>query len=66
MRYKCLTQESMDTKVLARILECFALNINYSVSLASYLTLEIQQAKRDATICSAPKSLSDIIKMKLR
>ena len=56
----------MDTKVLARILEYLACPINHLVSLASYLTLEKQQARRDAAIRSAPKSLSDIAKMKLR
>ena len=63
--YKCLQQESMDTKVLARILESLAHTINHWVSLASCLTLEMQQARRDP-ICSAPKSLSEIAKMKLR
>ena len=56
----------MDTKVLVRILESLALTINHSVSLAPYLTLEIQRARRDAAICSAPKSLSEIAKIKLR
>ena len=56
----------MDTKVLARILESLARTINHVVSLASYLILEMQQARRDAAIRSAPKSLSDIAKMKLR
>ena len=64
--YKCLQQESMATKVLSRILESLASTINHLVSLASYRTLEIQQARRDAAICSAPKSLSEITKMKLR
>ena len=44
----------MDTKVLARILESLARTINHSVSFASYLTLEMQQARRDAAIRSAP------------
>ena len=56
----------MDTKVLARILESLACTINHSVLLASYLTLGMQQARKDAAIHSAPKSLSDIAKMKLR
>ena len=64
--YKCQQHKSMDTKVLARILESLARTTNHSVSLASYLTLEMQQARRDTAIHSAPKSLSDIAKMKLR
>ena len=56
----------MDTKVLARKLESLARTINHLVSLASYLTLEMQQARRDAAIHSAPKSLSNIAKIKLR
>ena len=64
--YKCLQQEIMDTKVLARILESIVRTINHSVSLASYLTLEPQQTREDAAICSAPKSLSEIAKMILR
>ena len=55
----------MDTKVLARILESLAHTINHSVSLDSYLTLAMQQAKRDAAIRSAPESLSEIAKMNL-
>ena len=52
--------------MLKRILESLAMSINHSVSLASYLTVEIQQARREAAIRSAPKSLSDLAKIRLR
>ena len=49
-----------------RILESLAMSINHSVSLASYFTVEIQQARREAAIRSAPKSLLDLAKIRLR
>ena len=64
--YKSLQQESMDPKMLGRILEALATSINHSVSLASFLTIEIQQARRDIAIRSASKSLSDMAKTRLR
>ena len=64
--YKSLQQESMDPKMLGRILEALATSINHSVSLTSFLTIEIQQARRDIAIRSASKSLSDMAKTRLR
>lgn len=64
--YKSLCLEKMDPPMLKRILESLAMSINHSVSLASYLTVEIQQARREAAIRSAPKSLSDLAKIRLR
>ena len=48
--------------MLGRILEVLATSVNHSVSLASFLTIEIQQARRDIAIRSASKSLSDMAK----
>ena len=64
--YRSLCLEKMDPPMLKRILESLAMSINHSVSLASYLTVEIQQARREAAIRSAPKSLSDLAKIRLR
>ena len=64
--YKSLCLEKMDPPMLKRILESLAMSINHSVSLASYLTVEIQQARREAAIRSAPKSLWDLAKIRLR
>lgn len=64
--FKCLFQEKIDPAMLKRILKSLALSINHSVSLASYLTTEVLQARREAAIHSAPKSLSDIAKNQLR
>ena len=52
--------------MLKRILKSLAMSINHSVSPDSYLTVEIQQARREAAIRSAPKSLSDLAKIRLR
>ncbi|MCG7878353.1 MAG: hypothetical protein JAY75_14405 [Candidatus Thiodiazotropha taylori] len=64
--YKSLCLEKLDPPMLKRILESLAMSINHSVSLASYLTVEVQQARREAAIRSAPKSLSDLAKIRLR
>ena len=63
--YKSLSQEKLNPSVLKRILESFAASITHSVSLVSLLTVEVQQARREATIRSAPKSLSDLAKIQL-
>lgn len=64
--YKSLHQETIDSKMLERILQALATSINHSVSLASFLTIEIQQARRDAAIRTASKTLSDVAKNDLR
>lgn len=64
--FRSAKQEEPDCTLLLRILEALAKSINASVSLASILTTEMVQMRREAAIRSAPKSLSDMAKNKLR
>ena len=63
--FKCLQQETLNPNMLSRLLESLAMSIKHSVSLASCLTIELQQARRDAAIHSS-KILTDEAKTELR
>ena len=56
--FKCLQQESLNPKMLSQILESLSLSVKHAVGMVSFLTVDIQQTRRDAAIQSAAKSLS--------
>ena len=63
--FKCLQQETPNPNMLSMILESLSMAIKHSVSLASILTIQVQQARRDAAIHSS-KILLDQAKDDLR
>ena len=64
--FKCLQQESLNPKMLSQILESLSLSVKHAVGMVSFLTVELQQTRRDAAIQSAAKSLSLEAKNQLR
>ena len=64
--FKCLQQESLNPKMLSQILESLSLLVKHAVGMVSFLTVELQQTRRDAAIQSAAKSLSLEAKNQLR
>ena len=64
--FKCLQQESLNPKILSQILESLSLSVKHAVGMVSFLTVELQQTRRDAAIQSAAKSLSLEAKNQLR
>ena len=64
--FKCLRQESLNPKMLSQILESLSLSVKHAVGMVSFLTVELQQTRRDAAIQSAAKSLSLEAKNQLR
>ena len=46
--FKCLQQESLNPKMLSQILESLSLSVKHAVGMVSFLTVELQQTRRDA------------------
>ena len=64
--FKCLQQESLNPKMLSQILDSLSLSVKHAVGMVSFLTVELQQTRRDAAIQSAAKSLSLEAKNQIR
>lgn len=64
--YKCLHQETLDPRFLNRLLDSLSITIKDSIGVASILSVALQQARRDAAIQAATRSLTDLAKNDLR
>ena len=64
--YKSLRQKELDPKLLERTLDSLSVAIRDSIGVASLMAVGLQQARRDAAIHAAPKSLTDESKQSLR
>ena len=64
--YKSLRQKKLDPKLLERTLDSLSVAIRDSIGVASLMAVGLQQARRDAAIRSASKSLTDESKQSLR
>ena len=65
--FKCLQSESMDSRVLMKILQSMSTAITDAMSIATVQTLGLQQMRCEAAIESAPKgSLTSEAKRNLR
>ena len=64
--YKSLRQKELDPKLLERTLDSLSVAIRDSIGVASLMAVGLQQARRDAAIHSASKSLTDEYKQSLR
>ena len=64
--YKSLRQKELDPKLLERTLDSLSVAIRDSIGVASLMAVGLQQARRDAAIHSASKSLTDESKQSLR
>ena len=54
--FKCLQQETLDPTFLARLLEPLSRSIKDTIGLSTFLTVSLQQARREAAIHSAPRT----------
>ena len=64
--FKCLQQEKMDPKILSRILESLSSSIKDAIGPSAFTAIGLQQVRREAAIRTAPRSLTDQAKKRLR